>query len=216
MMQAVLSTALPNAGRGTHSKPISAAAIASALQNRGFLLLIGSAAISQACHGVFYAYSTFRWLEAGYSTSAIGVFWGIGVAAEIIAFAFGSRITARLAPGAIIGLGCLAGVLRWGTFGLSAQLLPTLFVQVLQGVTLGMTQVGVAAYLRRHIAPEFLSSASGSYAASAGLLAGLCILVGGRLYAADSGSVFLFASALCAFALIVAVSMIRFERKTLA
>jgi hypothetical protein len=92
--------------------------------------------------------------------SAIGVFWGIGVAAEIVAFAFGSRITARLAPGAIIGLGCIAGVLRWGRFGLSAQLMPTLFVQVLQGATLGMTQVGVAAYLRRHIVPEFLSSAS--------------------------------------------------------
>jgi PPP family 3-phenylpropionic acid transporter len=215
MMQAALSTTLPNAGHGMQSNPISAAAIASALRNRGFLLLIGSAAISQACHAVFYVYSTFRWLEAGHSTSSIGVFWGIGVAAEIVAFAFGSRITARLAPGAIIGLGCLAGVLRWGTFGLSAQLLPTLFVQILQGATLGMTQVGVAVYLRRHIAPEFLSSASGSYAASAGLLAGLCILVGGRLYAADSGSVFLFTSALCALALIVAISMMRLEWKTL-
>ncbi|WP_164854738.1 MFS transporter [Devosia sp. 1566] len=213
-LQAGLSSALPGRGDGAAIGPISTAAIAKALRNRSFLLLIGSAAISQACHGLFYAYSTFRWLGAGYSTFEIGMFWTIGVAAEIIAFAFASRITTRLTPGMIISIGCLAGVLRWGTFGYSTDILPTLLMQLLQGATLGLTQVGVAAYMRRHVAPHFLASATGSYAAAGGLLGSVFILVGGQLYASGSGSVFLFASALCAFGLVAALCMIRLEKRS--
>lgn len=212
LMQIVLSTALPNARRDGSDTAISPAAIAKTLRNRGFLLLIGSAAISQACHGVFYAYSTFRWLEAGHSTSAIGVFWGIGVGAEIVAFACGRQITASLSPARIIAVACLAGTLRWGLFGLSAGLLPTLAVQILQGATLGMTQVGVAAYLRQNMPSEFLASATGVYSACGGLFTGLCILIGGRLYLAGSGNVFLFTAALCILALFFASLMVRFER----
>jgi hypothetical protein len=46
---------------------------------------------------------------------------------------------------------------------------PTLFMQLLQGATLGMTQIGVAAFMRQHIPPRFLWSAAGTYAASWGL-----------------------------------------------
>ncbi|MBK4216557.1 MFS transporter [Paracoccus caeni] len=205
------STGLPSRAGGIRPA-ITTASILRALRNRGFLLLLGSAAISQACHGVFYAYSTFRWLEAGHSTSAIGIFWGIGVSAEIVAFACGGRITARLSPGKIIAIACCAGVLRWGIFGLSAELMPTLFVQILQGATLGLTQIGVAAYLQRNIAPQFLSSASGTYWAFSGLAAAVAIFVGARLYPISSSHVFLFSALLCGFATIVASMLTRYER----
>lgn len=209
--QIVLSTGLPSTAR-EGQPPVTTAAIVSALRNRSLLLLVGSAAVSQACHGVFYAYSTFRWLEAGHSTSAIGIFWGLGVGAEIIAFALGSRLTSRFSPGKIIAIGCLAGILRWGLFGLSAETIPTLVIQVLQGVTLGMTQVGLAAYMRRNIAPEFLSSASGVYAASTGLITALAIFASARLYPIDSGYVFLLTAGLCALAMLVALTMVRYEK----
>lgn len=205
--QIVTSNGLPARARGGQPA-ITFAAIQRALRNRGFLLLLGSAAISQACHAVFYAFSTFRWLEAGHSTSAIGIFWSLGVGVEIVAFVFGKHITARLSPGKIILIACIAGILRWGIFGLSADLAPTLLVQVLQGATLGLAQVGVASYMRQNIAPEFLSSATGVYHAGAGLIAALAILVGAQLYPISSSYVFFFSASLCAFAALVASLMV--------
>jgi len=207
LAQVVTSNGLPARARGTQPA-ITTAAILRALRNQSFLLLLGSAAISQACHAVFYAFSTFRWLEAGHSTSAIGMFWSLGVGVEIVAFVLGKRITARLTPGKIILIACIAGILRWGIFGLSAELAPTLVVQLLQGATLGLAQVGVASYMRQNIAPEFLSSATGVYYASAGLIAALAILVGAQLYPISSSYVFLFTAALCAFGAIVASLMV--------
>lgn len=199
----VTSKGLP--ARARDARPaITSAAILRALRNQSFLLLLGSAAISQACHGVFYAFSTFRWLEAGHSTSAIGMFWSLGVSVEIVAFVLGKRITARLAPGRIILIACIAGILRWGIFGVSAELAPTLVVQFLQGATLGLGQIGVASFMRQNIAPEFLSSATGVYWASAGLISALAILVGAQLYPLSSSYVFLFTAVLCVFGAVVA------------
>jgi PPP family 3-phenylpropionic acid transporter len=203
MAKIVTSNGLP--ARARSGQPaITTAVILRALRNRGFLLLLGSAAISQACHGVFYAFSTFRWLEAGHSTSAIGIFWSLGVGMEILAFVFGRHIAARLSPGRIILIACVAGILRWGLFGLSAALAPTLVVQFLQGATLGLAQVGVAAYIRHNIAPEFLSSATGVYYAAAGLIAALAIMAGAYLYPISSSYVFFFAALLCALGTIAA------------
>ena len=127
---------------------------------------------------------------------------------EIIAFVFGRHITARLSPGKIILIACIAGTLRWGIFGLSAELGPTLVVQFLQGATLGLAQTGVAAYMRRNIAPEFLASASSIYHAAAGLTAALAILMGAYLYPLGSSFVFFFTASLCALATIAATLMV--------
>ncbi len=206
MAQLVTSRGLPSRARDAQAA-ITFAAISRALRSRGFLVLLGSAAISQACHGVFYAYSTFRWMEAGHSTSAIGIFWSIGVGVEIVAFVLGKRITARLSAGKIIRIACIAGILRWGIFGLSAELAPTLVVQLLQGATLGFTQIGVAFYMRQSIAPEFLSSASGIYSAAVGLITALAILASAHLYPISSSYVFLFAALLCFLGTVVATLM---------
>lgn len=206
LAQVAASRGLPSRA-GDAQAVITYTTILRALRSRSFLMLLCSAAISQACHGVFYAYSTFRWLEAGHSTSAIGIFWSIGVGVEIVAFVFGGRITARLLPGKIIRIACIAGILRWGIFGLSAELAPTLVVQLLQGATLGLTQIGVAAYLRQSVAPEFLSSASGVYSASVGLITGLAILASARLYPISSSYVFLFTALLCVFGTVAAALM---------
>lgn len=207
LAQALTANGLPSRARHAGA-PITTAAILRALHSRSFIMLIGSAAISQACHGVFYAYSTFRWLEAGHSTSMIGIFWALGVGVEIVAFVFGKHVSTRLSPEKIICIGCGAGALRWVIFGLSADLGPTLAVQVLQGATLGLTQVGVAAYMRRSIVPDFLSSASGVYWASSGLITALAILVSARLYPIGSNYVFYFTAVLCAVATTVAMLMV--------
>ncbi len=120
----------------------------------GFNLLLGSAAISQACHGVFYTYSTFYWLAAGHSAMTIGTLWALGVMAEIVVFKFSHLITRRFSF-VMIAAACGAGILRWGLLGLSGELPVAILVQLLQGATLALTQVGVAAYMNSAYPPEF-------------------------------------------------------------
>lgn len=207
MAKVVTSNSLPARARGAQPA-ITTAAILRALKNRSFLLLLGSAAISQACHGVFYAFSTFRWMEAGHSTSAIGIFWSLGVGMEIVAFVFGKRITANFSPGRVIQIACLAGILRWGIFGMSPDLAPTIIVQILQGATLGLAQVGVASYMRQSIPADFLSSASGVYWATTGLITALAIFVSSHLYPINGSYVFFFTALLCLFGAVVATLIV--------
>lgn len=209
--QALLASALPRRAR-IRDNSTSVASIGKAIRNRSFLLLVGSASIAQACHGVFYAYSTFRWIEAGHSTFAIGIFWALGVSVEIIAFALGSRLSSRLTAGKIIAIGCAAGALRWGTFAYSADLYPTIAMQILQAGSLAMSQIGVATYMRRNIPNAALSSATGTYAAGTGLISALFILTAGQLYALDSALVFMSTSMACIFAAGVALLLVRREK----
>ncbi len=210
LAKVLASTGLPTRARDARSA-ITSKVILQALRDRGFLLLLGSAAISQACHGVFYAFSTFRWLEAGHSTSTIGIFWSLGVSMEIGAFVLGKRVAAKFSPGKIIWIACLAGFFRWGLFGLSADLASTLAVQIMQGATLGLTQVGVASYMRQNIAADFLSSASGVYYASVGLLTAFVISISARLYPISSSYVFTFTALLCAMAAVAAYMLVRID-----
>ena len=74
-------------------------------------------------------------------------------------------------------------------------------VQLLQGATLGLGQVGSAYYINSAVPVRILSSGTGVYSASTGLLAALLIFVGGLAYPAIGGGIFLISSGLCLLAL---------------
>jgi MFS transporter, PPP family, 3-phenylpropionic acid transporter len=203
-MQAFFACALPvqiKEAKSRHRAP--SAPMTEILRIPGFKLLLGSAAISQACHGVFYTYSTFYWLAAGHSAMTIGTLWALGVMAEIIVFKFSHLITRRFSALLIVAA-CGAGILRWGLLGLSGDLPVAILVQLLQGATLGLTQVGVAAYMASAVPSRILSTGTGIYTASAGFLAAVFIYSGGLLYPGIGGRLFLVSAALCAFAVIPA------------
>ena len=182
----------------------------------GFNLLLGSAAISQACHGVFYTYSTFYWLAAGHSAMTIGTLWALGVMAEIVVFKFSHLITRRFSF-VMIAAACGAGILRWGLLGLSGELPVAILVQLLQGATLALTQVGVAAYMNSAVPSRILSTGTGLYTAVAGLLAAIFIYGGGLLYPDIGGRLFLVSAALCALASIPGIILaVRIHRRSLA
>jgi len=201
--QGILALMLPNddiAVRHTVKGPLL-----QVLQVPGFSLFLASAAVSQACHGFFYSYSALYWKSVGFSASTIGYLWALGVLAEITAFTCGSLLAARISPPALIALACAAGVLRWSLTGLAQTPGVAMLAQLLQGATLGFTQLGAAQYVRTRVPAQVLSSGTGLYAACTGLLTAACVFAGSFLFASVGGRAFLLTAAMCAVGLAAAL-----------
>ncbi|MGO4329787.1 MFS transporter [Cupriavidus sp. 2TAF22] len=177
------------------------------LQVPGFSLFLASAAVSQACHGFFYSYSALYWKSVGFSASTIGYLWALGVLAEITAFAFGSLLAARISAPALIALACAAGILRWSLIGLAPTPGVAMLAQLLQGATLGFTQLGAAQYVRTRVPAPVLSSGTGLYSACAGLLTAASVFLGSYLFARVGGRAFLLTAVLCVLGLGAALAL---------
>ncbi|MGL4975039.1 MAG: MFS transporter, partial [Bosea sp. (in: a-proteobacteria)] len=83
--------------------------------SRAFWLMVAASACVQASHGALYTFSTLHWRGLGFSDTAIGLFWSIGIALEIALFAFAGGIVARGTAGLRwIAFGAVAAILRFG------------------------------------------------------------------------------------------------------
>ena len=63
-----------------------------------FILFIVSAGLIQISHSVLYGFGTLHWRNLGHSETTIGLFWSIGVLAEIVLFALAGKFKDRIGP----------------------------------------------------------------------------------------------------------------------
>jgi PPP family 3-phenylpropionic acid transporter len=154
-----------------------------------FLAVVGAASLTQASHAVYYGFSTLAWSAQGLSGGAIGALWALGVAAEIVLFAFAARLSA-LAPTSLIALGAAGAVLRWGAmaFDPPALLLPAL--QVLHALSFGATHLGTMAYLAASAPEGRRAAAQGDVAAASGIAMALATALSGALYQRYGGGAY--------------------------
>ena len=81
--------------------------------------LLVSTLVVMSC-GAYYAFFTL-WLEMhGYSRTAIGVLWAVGVMAEVVVFAIGSHLLARFSLQTLFVAAAFGSALRWTAVGLGA------------------------------------------------------------------------------------------------
>ncbi len=173
----------------------------------GFALFLCGAAASQACHGLFYTYSAIHWKSLGLSSSVIGALWSLGVLAEVAAFMLGGRLLARLSAPSVLLLACLGGVLRWTLVAEAGQAGTLVIAQLLQAATLSLTQLGAAQYIRTTVPADALSSGTGIYAATVGLLTAATVYGGSHLYAHFGGHAFALSAALCVMGAVAAATL---------
>ncbi len=62
--------------------------LALVLQNWRFLACV---CLLQGAHAAYYGFSAIYWQAAGYSASAVGYLWSLGVVAEVIIFALSDQ-----------------------------------------------------------------------------------------------------------------------------
>lgn len=188
----VMATLLLPEARPEKSTTIGRAPVLQVLRRPVFALFLVAATAVQGSHGMYYAFGTIHWRDAGYSDGIIGVLWAEGVVAEIVLFALGARVMRRIEPARLLALGGLAGAVRWTVTGMTESLPLLLVVQTLHAFTFGAAHLGAIHFVSRAVPAGLSATAQSLYAAVVmGLGLGLALLASGPLYAAHGGEAFL-------------------------
>ncbi len=92
------------------------------MANRRFMLVTAGCGIIQATHAMIYGFGSIHWEALGFSGNVIGLFWAIGVLAEIALFQFSRQVFRRVTPLQLAIIGGIACTLRWTLFPLEPGL----------------------------------------------------------------------------------------------
>ncbi len=180
------------------------------LKSKPLLLMLGAAALIQSSHAVVYGFGTIHWQKAGYSETLIGLFWALGVIAEIILFQYSKPVLRLISPAGLIAIGATAGIVRWTITGTTDALVPLLIAQVLHGLTFGATHLGAVHYISDNVPPSLSATAQGLLSAAVmGIAIGSATLASGALYEAAAGHAFYAMTVLSLFGGILAVFLMR-------
>lgn len=153
-----------------------------------FWLFLGASGAVQTSHGVYYAFSTLYWREAGLSELTIGFLWAVGIFAEIGLFAFATRVTSRFAPATLMTVGALGAVLRWSLTAATVDATALVFLQALHGVSFCATHLGAMQFIIRAIPDAMSASAQSLHSALAiGGLMGISMTAGGYVFSEFGG-----------------------------
>ncbi|MEO5363736.1 MAG: MFS transporter [Magnetococcus sp. DMHC-8] len=189
---AVISWRLPHAeGRSTAGV---APALFSLPSVRWFYL---AALLMQFSHGAYYGFLSLHLAGHGFSRSAIGMVWTLGVVAEIVLLRHSGPLLARFGVARLLSISMLLAVVRWLLYSIP-PVWPVLLVgQLLHAFTFGAFHV---AAVRRTfaMAPHASRSTAQAWytALSFGLGGGVGILTCGHFYdSVGAGRLFILMAA---------------------
>ncbi len=92
----------------------------------------------QASHSAYYAFYSIFMQQHGYSSSAIGQLWALGVIAEVLVFLVMHRLLARWGARLVLFASLSIAVLRWLLVGSAPETLGlVLFSQTMHAATFG-------------------------------------------------------------------------------
>jgi len=141
---------------------------------RAFYLLLAVAFIMQVSHGAYYGFFSLYLVDAGFSGWQIGLYWVIGVLAEIILMWRWSRSVQLRAPALVFSI-CLAlAALRWLGTGLTTNMVLLVGLQLLHAASFAAFHVSAIAWVKR-IAPDNRHGAAQGLFSAAGFGLGTTI-----------------------------------------
>jgi PPP family 3-phenylpropionic acid transporter len=148
-LAATLALACTLRERAAPGPPAREAVWRQALRPEVVALLVANV-LMNAAHGPLYAFYSIHLAEAGYSRSAIGGLWSLGVAAEIGVF-LAAPVWMKRFPAHAILTGCFAlAVVRFALIGWGVASVPLLVVaQLLHAATFGACHMASLALVNR-------------------------------------------------------------------
>jgi PPP family 3-phenylpropionic acid transporter len=168
------------------------------LRQPAFLAIAAAGSLIQASHAAYYGFATLDWSAKGFDGVTIGVLWALGVAAEIVLFAFAARLPARFGPVTLILIGAAGGIVRWiaSAFDPPAALLFPL--QLLHALSFGATHLGTMMYLSQNAPEGSRAAAQGDMATANSMTMAAASALAGVLYGAGGGIAYAAMAALAA------------------
>jgi PPP family 3-phenylpropionic acid transporter len=145
------------------------------MANSRFLLVTAGCGIVQGTHAMIYGFGSIHWEALGYSGNVIGLFWAIGVFAEIVLFQFSAQVLRSVSPLQLAIIGSMAALVRWTLFPLEP---------VLHGLTFGAVHLGLMHYYNDAVPEERMGSAQAAGFVTGAIAMGAFGLASGPLYEA--------------------------------
>lgn len=166
------------------------------------LALMTICCLSQVCHGPYYSFFSIYLQRLGYTESAIGLFWALGVAAEIVVFIYMPQLLKGVGPRRLMLAAMALTALRWLMLATVAdQLFLLLLTQILHMASFGIYHA-VAMHLMNEFFPGKLQGRGlGLYSSvSFGLGGAIGGLWGGWVWEWQPGALVFYLSAVVALA----------------
>jgi len=121
--------------------------------SRTFYLLLAAAFIMQMSHGAYYGFFSLYLADAGFSGWQIGLYWVIGVLAEIVLMWRWSRGVQRFSPALMFSICLSLAALRWLGTGLTTHMVLLIGLQLLHAASFAAFHLSAIAWVKR-IAPD--------------------------------------------------------------
>lgn len=137
-----------------------------AIRQPGVLALMVVCCINQLTHMPYYTFFTIYLNDHGYSDSAAGGLWALGVIAEIVLFAAIPLIWKRFNPWMILIIAALATIVRWLLIGWVVDQVAILIVaQILHMFTYGAYHAAAVVLIHRYFTGQSQGRGQALYSA---------------------------------------------------
>ena len=166
------------------------------LRDGGFLAIILTSALIQSSHQAYYIFASIGWQQEGFGGLTIAGLWTLGVLAEIVVFALSPRFT--LPPAILVVIAALCAVARWVITAQAPPIAILAVVQLMHGLTFGLTQVGTMGLMVHHVPQHIMARGQGFLAACSGIVAGSVSILTGAVYARYGQGVYYVMAAIAA------------------
>jgi PPP family 3-phenylpropionic acid transporter len=155
--------------------------------------------LMQASHGIYYAFYSIHLASVGYSTSAIGALWALGVIAEVLVFLAMRNLLERFGARRVLIWSLALAVLRWLMIGAFVDILAVaISAQLLHAATFGTFHAGAIHLVHRYFRGRTQGRGQALYnSLSFGAGGATGSLIGGLLWT-DQGPAITFGFAACA------------------
>ncbi len=182
------------------------------LARREVIAFFAIALLAQISFGPYYTFFSIYLEYHGYRPSALGMYWAIGVAAEIALFYVSARVFARWDATHVLIFGLVSAALRWWTTALFPENVALMvFAQLTHALNFAAYFAACMQLLVRYFPGRNNGHAQGLYYGfSSGVGGVFGALLAGWLWKFDNGRVaFLVAGGFAALASIVALVALR-------
>ena len=161
--------------------PVAVQGAGALLRDKGFLAIIVTSALIQSSHSAYYVVASIAWQQEGFAGLTIASLWTLGVLAEIVVFALSPRFT--LPPAVLVMIAACCAVARWVITALAPPIGILALVQLMHGLTFGLTQVGTMGLMVHHVPGHVMARGQGYLAACSGIVAGTAYVLSGLVFA---------------------------------
>ncbi|MGK2915111.1 MAG: MFS transporter [Porticoccaceae bacterium] len=170
------------------------------------MAFLAAGVLLQMAHGAYYSFFSIYLVDLGYSRSAVGLLWCVGVVAEIVIFMLMHRLLLQFGVRSILIASLVLAALRWFMIGNGADLLWLLIVaQCLHAFSFGTFHASAIDTLRRLFEPGAQGGGQALYSAvSLGVGGALGSYLAGEFWDWGAKLVFDGAGVICVVAAAIA------------